>query len=156
MKQTHFWCITKKTNWSDSSDNFLRNLRIYWGNPPTKEGLKNFQVSLWTSRHIHQNHRFLHTRTQFPGGHQQIPQIHQHQDRRQMTTYTDNHKQCPSNWTSEQINFIVGSKIMNERSMDTNLDKIDINQKNKQKIKDAKVWRDGETTTCSGHKTDTR
>jgi hypothetical protein len=111
--------------------------------------------------------------------------MHQHQDRRQMTTYTDNHEQCPSNWTSEQINFIVGSKIMNESSMDTNLDKIDINQKNKQtknqrrnsqnkysqspqhpqrllrehtpkQTKTNGHWRDGETTTCSGHKTHTR
>ena len=38
-------------------------------------------------------------------------------------------------WTSEQINFIVGSKTINENTMDTDLDKIDINQKNKKKIK---------------------
>jgi hypothetical protein len=38
-------------------------------------------------------------------------------------------------WTSEQINFIVVSKTINESVMDINLDKIDINQKNKQKIK---------------------
>jgi len=41
-------------------------------------------------------------------------------------------------WTSEQINFIivVDSKTINENVMNTtNLDKIGINQKNKQKIK---------------------
>ena len=38
-------------------------------------------------------------------------------------------------WTSEQINFIVGSKTINENTMDTDLDKIDINQKNKKKSK---------------------
>jgi hypothetical protein len=38
-------------------------------------------------------------------------------------------------WTSEQINFIVGSETINESVMDTNLDKIVINQKNQQKIK---------------------
>jgi hypothetical protein len=39
-------------------------------------------------------------------------------------------------WTSEQLNFIVGSKTIIEKSMDTNLHKIGINQKNKKKIKD--------------------
>ena len=34
-------------------------------------------------------------------------------------------------WTSEQLNFIVGSKTINEEAMDKNLDKIGINQKNK-------------------------
>jgi hypothetical protein len=38
-------------------------------------------------------------------------------------------------WTSEQIHFIVGSKTINESVMDTNLDKMGINQKNKQRIK---------------------
>jgi hypothetical protein len=38
-------------------------------------------------------------------------------------------------WTSEQINFEVGSKTINESVMDTSLDKIGINQKNTQKIK---------------------
>jgi hypothetical protein len=42
-------------------------------------------------------------------------------------------------WTSEQQNFMVGSKTINETAMDTNLDKIDINQKNKKKIKDTTV-----------------
>jgi hypothetical protein len=42
-------------------------------------------------------------------------------------------------WTSEQLNFIVGSKTINEKAMDTNLDKIDINQKNKKKIEDTTV-----------------
>jgi hypothetical protein len=40
-------------------------------------------------------------------------------------------------WTSEQLNFIVGSKTINEKAMDTNLDKIGINQKKKKKIKGA-------------------
>ena len=34
-------------------------------------------------------------------------------------------------WTSEQLNFIVVSKTINEEAMDKNLDKIGINQKNK-------------------------
>jgi hypothetical protein len=38
-------------------------------------------------------------------------------------------------WTSEQINVTVGSKTINENVMDTNLDKIGINQKNKRKSK---------------------
>jgi hypothetical protein len=38
-------------------------------------------------------------------------------------------------WTSVHINFTVGSKTINENTMDTDLDKIDINQKNKKKIK---------------------
>jgi hypothetical protein len=42
-------------------------------------------------------------------------------------------------WTSEQLNFIVGSKTINEKAMDTNLEKIGINQENKKKIKDATV-----------------
>jgi hypothetical protein len=43
-------------------------------------------------------------------------------------------------WTSEQINFIVDSKTINESVMNTtNLDKIGINQKNKQKITAATV-----------------
>ena len=40
-------------------------------------------------------------------------------------------------WVSEQLNFIVGSKSIDEAVMDKNLEKIGINQKNKKKIKDA-------------------
>jgi hypothetical protein len=40
-------------------------------------------------------------------------------------------------WTSDQLNFIVGSKTINENAMDTNLDRLGINQKNKKKIKAA-------------------
>jgi hypothetical protein len=42
-------------------------------------------------------------------------------------------------WTSDQLNFIVGFKTINENVMDTNLDRlgININQKNKKKIKAA-------------------
>ncbi len=40
-------------------------------------------------------------------------------------------------WTSDQLNFIVGSKTINEKTMDTNLDRLGINQKNKKKIKEA-------------------
>jgi hypothetical protein len=40
-------------------------------------------------------------------------------------------------WTSEQLNFIVGSKTINENAMDTNLERLGINQKNKKKIKAA-------------------
>ena len=36
-------------------------------------------------------------------------------------------------WTSEQLNFFVGSKTINEEVMDRNLEKIGINQKNKKK-----------------------
>ncbi len=38
-------------------------------------------------------------------------------------------------WTSDQLNFIVGSKSINENVMDTNLERLGINQKNKKKIK---------------------
>jgi hypothetical protein len=38
-------------------------------------------------------------------------------------------------WTSDQINFIVGSKTINENDMDANLERLGINQKNKKKIK---------------------
>jgi hypothetical protein len=38
-------------------------------------------------------------------------------------------------WTSDQLNFIVGSKTINENAMDTNLERLGINQKNKMKIK---------------------
>jgi hypothetical protein len=38
-------------------------------------------------------------------------------------------------WTSDQLNFIVGSKTINENAMDTNLERLGINQKNKKKIK---------------------
>jgi hypothetical protein len=38
-------------------------------------------------------------------------------------------------WTSDQLNFIVGSKTINENTMDTNLERLGINQKNKKKIK---------------------
>ena len=34
-------------------------------------------------------------------------------------------------WTSDQLNFIVGSKSINEKAMDINLDRIGINQKKK-------------------------
>jgi hypothetical protein len=40
-------------------------------------------------------------------------------------------------WTSEQLNFIVDSKTINENAMDTNLERLGINQKNKKKIKAA-------------------
>jgi hypothetical protein len=40
-------------------------------------------------------------------------------------------------WTSDQLNFIVGSKSINENVMDTNLERLGINQKNKKKIKAA-------------------
>ena len=42
-------------------------------------------------------------------------------------------------WTSDQLKFIVGSKSINEKAMDTNLDRIGINQKNKKRIKDTTV-----------------
>ena len=42
-------------------------------------------------------------------------------------------------WTSDQFNFIVASKFINENVMDTNLEKIGINQKNKKKIKTGTV-----------------
>jgi hypothetical protein len=34
-------------------------------------------------------------------------------------------------WTSDQLNFIVGSKTINENTMDTNLERLGINQKKK-------------------------
>jgi hypothetical protein len=34
-------------------------------------------------------------------------------------------------WTTDQLNFIVGSKTINENAMDTNLERIGINQKKK-------------------------
>ncbi len=40
-------------------------------------------------------------------------------------------------WTSDQLNFIVGSKSINENVMDINLEKLGINQKKKEKIKAA-------------------
>jgi hypothetical protein len=40
-------------------------------------------------------------------------------------------------WTSDQLNFIVGSKTINENATDTNLERLGINQKNKKKIKAA-------------------
>jgi hypothetical protein len=40
-------------------------------------------------------------------------------------------------WTSDQFNFIVGSKTINENAMDTNLERLGINQKNKKRIKAA-------------------
>jgi hypothetical protein len=42
-------------------------------------------------------------------------------------------------WTSDQLNFIVGSKSINKNVMDANLEKIGINQKNRKKIKTAKT-----------------
>ena len=42
-------------------------------------------------------------------------------------------------WTSDQLNFILGSKTINEKAMDTNLERLGINQKNKKKIKTATV-----------------
>jgi hypothetical protein len=38
-------------------------------------------------------------------------------------------------WTSDQLNFIVGSKSINENVMDTNLEKIGITQKKERKSK---------------------
>jgi hypothetical protein len=49
-------------------------------------------------------------------------------------------------WTSEQSNFIVGSKTINEKAMDTNLEKIGINQKNKKK---SKMQQSRKTSTVS-------
>jgi hypothetical protein len=40
-------------------------------------------------------------------------------------------------WTSDQLNFIVDSKSINENVMDTNLERLGINQKNKKEIKPA-------------------
>jgi hypothetical protein len=40
-------------------------------------------------------------------------------------------------WTSDQLNFTVGSKTINENVMDTNLERLGINQKKKKKIKAA-------------------
>jgi len=40
-------------------------------------------------------------------------------------------------WTTDQLNFIVGSKTINENTMDTNLERLGINQKKKKKIKAA-------------------
>jgi ribonuclease HI len=40
-------------------------------------------------------------------------------------------------WTTDQLNFIVGSKTINENAMDTNMERLGINQKKKQKIKAA-------------------
>jgi hypothetical protein len=40
-------------------------------------------------------------------------------------------------WTSDRLNFIVGSKTINENDMDTNLERLGINQKKKKKIKAA-------------------
>jgi hypothetical protein len=40
-------------------------------------------------------------------------------------------------WTSDQLNFIVDSKTINENAMDANLEKLGINQKKKKKIKAA-------------------
>jgi hypothetical protein len=41
-----------------------------------------------------------------------------------------------SGWTSEQLNFIVGSKSIDENAMDKNLDKIGrINQRTKKELK---------------------
>jgi hypothetical protein len=40
-------------------------------------------------------------------------------------------------WTSDQLNFIVGSTTINENAMDTNLERLGINQKKKKKIKTA-------------------
>jgi hypothetical protein len=40
-------------------------------------------------------------------------------------------------WTTDQLNFIVGSKTINENAMDTNLERLGINQKKKKKIKAA-------------------
>ena len=65
-------------------------------------------------------------------------------------------------WTSDQINFIVVSKSINENGMDTNLEKLVINQKNKKKIKvtTAKTnihsldFRGGDATTRNRHTTD--
>jgi hypothetical protein len=42
-------------------------------------------------------------------------------------------------WTTDQLNFIVGSKTINENAMDTNLEKIGINQKKKIKAATAKA-----------------
>jgi hypothetical protein len=53
--------------------------------------------------HIHQNHRFLHTRTQLSTGHQEIHQVLQHKNRRQTTTDTNNNKQIPSKCIHQQI-----------------------------------------------------
>jgi hypothetical protein len=40
-------------------------------------------------------------------------------------------------WTSDHLNFIVGSKTINENAIDTNLERLGINQKNKKNIKAA-------------------
>jgi hypothetical protein len=40
-------------------------------------------------------------------------------------------------WTTDQLNFIVGSKTINENAMDTNLERLGINQKKRKKIKAA-------------------
>jgi hypothetical protein len=40
-------------------------------------------------------------------------------------------------WTTDQLKFIVGSKTINENAMDTNLERLGINQKQKKKIKAA-------------------
>jgi hypothetical protein len=40
-------------------------------------------------------------------------------------------------WITDQLNFIVGSKTINENAMDTNLERLGINQKKKKKIKAA-------------------
>ena len=37
-------------------------------------------------------------------------------------------------WTTDQLNFIVGSKTINENAMDTNLELLGINQKKKNQI----------------------
>jgi hypothetical protein len=42
-------------------------------------------------------------------------------------------------WTSDHLNFIVGSKTINESAIDANLERLGINQKNKKKIKAATV-----------------
>jgi hypothetical protein len=42
-------------------------------------------------------------------------------------------------WTTDQLNFIVGSKTINENAMDTNLERIGINQKKKIKAATAKA-----------------
>ena len=42
-------------------------------------------------------------------------------------------------WTSDQLNFIVGSKSINENAMDINLERLGINQKKKIKAATAKT-----------------
>jgi hypothetical protein len=53
------------------------------------------------------------------------------------TSWSSNVRQMYYHITSDQLNFIVGSKSINENTMDINLGKLVINQKKKEKIKAA-------------------